>query len=261
MADPGPLRIALRIARVSTPALTNRRTAVTSLVAVPVLGVLLLVAVAASAGGTDLVATASAGVLVTFGLSIVAGTVAQISRDRQLGVIQQVLAGRFFSLPYWLGKVAVLTAVGACVAVAGSLAVFLVDPTRSTDQLAATLGTLPVVAVAGALVSVAAGTFSIGLRDPYLVSNALHGVLPITAGVVVPLAAYPTVLALAGTALPFSGAVEAMRSVADGASTVGASLSVLRELGVCAVWCVAGALTSRRVMADLRSGRRSEDIW
>ena len=145
MADPGPLRTALRIARVSTPALTNRRTAVTSLVAVPVLGVLLLVAVAASAGGTDLVATASAGVLVTFGLSIVAGTVAQISRDRQLGVLQQVLAGQFFSLPYWLEKVPAATetsapataTTGSVPSVAASWSVDRVGSTRKTATLPA----------------------------------------------------------------------------------------------------------------------------
>ena len=58
-----------------------------------------------------------------------------------------------------------------------------------------------------------------GASDPYLVANVAQGVLPLTAGVVVPLSSYPAVLAHAASALPFTAAVEAMRVLQDGGDT------------------------------------------
>lgn len=262
MADRGPVGTALRISRVSTPALSNVRTALTSLVAVPLLEVLLIVAISASMGSTDLVATAYAGILVSFGLSIVGGTVAQVTRDRQVGVLQDALGTRFFPFPYWYGKTLVPIVLGAVVAAASCGAVLLIDVDHSTSAFVGAIVLLPVIALGGAMVAVAAATSSIGLSDPYLVSNVTTGLLPITAGVVIPLIAYPVWLKAIAYGLPFTAAVEAMREVGAGTPRWSSVLSLtVRELAICTAWLTIGLSISRSVISALRSGRRREEIW
>lgn len=261
MMSRGPVGTSLRIARVSTPELTNASTALTSLVAVPLLEVLLIVAVSASLGGDDLVRTAYAAIILAYGLSIVTGTVGQVTRDRQIGVLQEALMSRFFYLPYWLGKVTVPAVLGAAVAVASSLAVLLVDPDRSAQAFVGAVALLPVVTVGASLAAVGVATLSVGASDPYLVANVAQGVLPLTAGVVVPLSSYPAVLAHAASALPFTAAVEAMRVLQNGGDTALVATLMTRELLVCSVWFVIGAVVSRRVVRALRDGRRREEIW
>lgn len=260
MADRGPLSTALRISRVSAPELANPATALTSLLAVPVLEVILLVAVSASLGSTALVSTAYAAIILAYGQTIISGTIGQVTRDRQIGVLQETLTNRFFSPPYWASKVAVPIVLGGAVAVASCVAVVVIDPERSVRLFAAALLVIPVVAVGASIASVGVATLSVGLRDPYLISNVVRGLLPLTAGVVVPLASYPAVLAGVARAFPLTGAVEAMRSMAlaqPGAWVAGA---LAREVIICGAWFAVGALASSHVIRSLRNGRR-EEIW
>lgn len=261
MPTRGPLGTALRISRVSTPDLANVATAITSLVAVPLLEVLLLVAVSASLGGNDLIVVAYSAILVAFGLTAVTGTVGQITRDRHAGVLQDILTIRPFYAPYWLGKTAIPAGLGLVVAFASCAAVFGIDSSHDVRSLLSALAMLPVVAIFASLCAIGVATLSVGFKDPYLVSNIIQGIVPITAGVVVPLSSYPGLLASVAHVFPFTGAVEAMRALALEQPWPEAAASIAREGGVCGLWLVVGVLASRFVLKALRDGRRREEIW
>lgn len=261
MASLGPLATALRISRVSTPELTNVATAVTSLVAVPLLEVVLLVAVSASLGGDDLVIVAYAAVLVAFGLTVVTGTVGQVTRDRHSGVLQDALTYRFFYAPYWLSKVTIPVALGLAVAAASCTAVFAVDNEHDAERLVSAVVMLPVVAAFSSLTAIGLASLSVGFQDPFLISNISQGVLPITAGVVAPLSTYPDLLAIVARSLPLTNAVEAMRAFALHQTWAEVVVFILREGIVSVAWLAVGAISSRLVIRALRDGRRREEIW
>jgi ABC-2 type transport system permease protein len=245
----------IQVAASSNPALATPGTALTSLVLTPALEVLLLVAVTASVGSTDLRDTAYAGIVLAFGLSVVTGTVEQVTLDRRLGVLPDVLSYGLRNPAYWGAKMLVPLVLGLAPAIVSTAGVLLVDPGHDLEAFRRVLLLLPVAALAGALVGLAASVASIGLSDPYLVSNSAHGLLLVTAGVVLPISLYPAWLGMPALALPFTAVVEAVR--ADGST----GLLVLRELAVCGAWCLVGLLSSRRVLAAVRSGRRSTEVW
>lgn len=258
MSMSNPYVVALRIARVSSSALTNAGTALTSLVAIPMLEVLMLVAVAASVGSSDLVSVAYAGALIALGTSIISGTISGVSRDRSMGVLQDALTFRFFHPPYWLAKVTIPAVLGVAVALATIAAILLIDPSHSSDMALRALTLVPPVCLVAGTVSVAAATASVALRDPYLVSNVLTATLPIVAGVVVPITLFPQWLATLAMLVPLTATVQAMWSP-DMAPNESALL-VARDLAVAAAWLAMGVALSRRVITLLRDGRR-EDVW
>lgn len=245
----------ITVAAVSNPALANAVTAVTSLILTPLLEVLLLVAVSASVGSPELRDTAYAGILLAFGLTVLTGAVEQVTRDRRLGVVQEVVGYGILNPTYWGGKLAVPVVLGIVPALAGAGVVFWLDDAHDVDALVRVLLLVPVAAVAGGLVGLTAAVASLALSDPYVIANSAHSVLLITAGVVLPLGLYPGWLAWIAHAMPFTAAIEAVR--ADGSVVP----LVLRELGVSLAWFGAGVVVGRRVLAALRSGRRTEEVW
>ncbi len=255
MRTDGRWATSVTVAAVSNPALTNTATAVTSLVLTPLLEVLLLVAVSASVGSSDLRDTAYAGILVAFGLTVLTGAVEQVTRDRRLGVLQEVIGHGLTNAPYWAGKLVVPVTLGVVPALAGAAVVFWLDPSHDAQALERVLLLIPLAALSGGLVGLTAAIASLARTDPYIVSNSAHGVLLITAGVVLPLSLYPQWLAWVALALPFTAAVEAVRAES------GVALLVLREIGVALAWFSISLLIGRRVLAALRSGRRTEEVW
>lgn len=256
-----PIKTALKISKVSSPELTNSSTAVTSLIFVPLFEVILLVAITASMGSVDLISVAYSAIVLALGLTIITGTVGQVTRDRNLGVLNEMLIYRFYYAPYWLSKVCVSAILGLVVAMLSSVVVFAMAAENNASSLFSILALLPFVAFCSSLAAIGVSTLSIGLRDPYFVSNIVQGLLPLTAGVVVPLSSYPTVLQSIAYVLPFTGAIEAMRGLASGQHFSAVSVFLMRELVVCGGWLLIGVLTSATVVRAIRDGRRREDIW
>lgn len=243
------------VAAVSNPALSSTATAVTSLVLTPLLEVALLVAVTASVGSADIRDTAYAGVLLAFGLTVLTGTVEQVTRDRRLGVVHEIVGYGIANPVYWGGKLVVPVVLGIVPALAGAAVVFWLDGAHDTHALVRVLLLIPLAALSGGLVGLTAAVGSLAMSDPYVISNGAHSVLLVTAGVVLPLSLYPGWLQWVALVLPFTAAVEAVR--ADGA----VAPLVLREISVSLLWFATSVLIARRVLAALRSGRRSEEVW
>lgn len=170
------------------------------------------------------------------------------------------LTSRFFSPPYWASKVVVPITLGGAVAIASCVTVLVIDPEHSVQRFTAALLVIPVVAVGASAASIGIATLSVGLRDPYLISNVVHGLLPLTAGVIVPLASYPAALAGMARAFPLTGAIEAMQAITTSGSGAWVASTLGREVLICGAWFVLGALASRLVIRGLRNGRR-EEIW
>jgi ABC-2 type transport system permease protein len=254
MRREGPLGTSTMIATVTNPALSTPGTIIASLVLTPLLEVVLLVAVTASVGSDDLRDTAYAGLVLAFGLTVLTGTVEQVTRDRRLGVLQDIVGFGLFRPVYWFGKMLVPVVLGVLPAALGSLAVFGLDPRHDPAALGRTLVLICLAALAGGLLGSAASVASLALSDPYLVSNVAQSALLITAGVVLPVALYPGWLAALSRALPFTALVEAVRSPGLGGQ-------LAQETTVTLVWCVIGLVAGRLATRAVRSGRRSFDVW
>jgi len=245
----------LRIALVSNDALTNVPTAVTSLVLTPLLEALLLVAVLASVGVTDIRDAAYASIVLSFGLAVLNGTVGEVSHDRQIGVAQEIIGYRLWNPAYWFGKLVPPILLGIVPAILSAVAVFWAFGADDAAQLGRVLWIIPLAALVGALVGVTAAVASFALSDPYLISNILSSVLLITAGVVLPIGYYPGWLGFVARVLPFTAAVELVRNTGP------TGLLLARELLVSGLWLVIGLAIAKRVMALIRSGKRSQEIW
>lgn len=251
----------IRIAIASSPSLANSRTALISLVVLPFLQLVLFVAIASAMGSSELVITAYAGVLVSAAVSIITGMIGLVSKDRQLGVLQDALSSKGFSFTYWLGKATIPVCVGCIVTLAMLLGVFALDSQHNTNTLTSALTMTPLALFIGALAGSCAGTVSVGFKDPYLVSNVLSLMLPVTAAVMAPLSAYPPWLAVISHCMPLTGTIEAYRQFAQGSPLAAVSPSLLAELAVMTVWTGVSLSAGKFVLHLIRTGKRSEDIW
>jgi ABC-2 type transport system permease protein len=261
------LATAVRVSLASSPTFANSRTVLSMLVAVPILQLALLLAISTVMGSADTRTTAYAGVLVTAGISIIGGMIESVSTDRQLGVLQQALSRKWLNAAYWAGKAVVPAVVAGTVAILLCVGVFALDPEHNPILLCAALLVLPIVVVVGILTGVATATISIGLRDPYLVSNLLMLAVPITAGVMAPLSAYPAWLATIAQGVPLTATVAVFRELAAAEVLPEFCLAgwTLWPLGseavVVGLWLLLGLSLSRVMLWLIRTGRRSEDIW
>lgn len=251
----------VRIAVASSPSLANSRTAIISLVVLPILQLLLFVAIASAMGSSELVITAYAGVLVSAAVSIITGMVGLVSKDRQLGVLQDALAIKGFNFTYWLGKVTIPLLVGCVVTLMMLLGVFTLDAQHDTNTLVSALTMTPIALLVGALAGSCAGTVSVGFKDPYLVSNVLSLMIPVTAAVMAPLSVYPPWLAVIAHGMPLTGTIEAFRKGAEGSPIGDVAMSLLAELTVLTVWTGLALIAGKIVLRLIRSGKRNEDIW
>ena len=251
----GRFATAFQIARVSNPMLTTVPEAITTLVVRPLLGAVLLIAVLGSVGVTDLRDAAYASIVLSFGMAVMLGAVMHVSSDRFRGVATEIIGYGLWNPPYWVSKLVVPMVLGIVPAVLSSLVVFWVSGADDVAALRRVMLLIPLAALVGALIGITAAITSFGFSDPYVVSNILDSVLLITAGVVLPLQLYPAWLAFIARLLPFTALVEAVRSTGP------IWPYALRELAIAVVWLLAGLLIARRVMAMVRSGKRSEEIW
>lgn len=249
------LGTAIHITAVSNPFLTSPWMAFISLVVLPLLQVVLLVSVLASVGVHEIRDAAYASLLVAFGLGVLLGTVEQVIYDRQIGIAQEIVGHGLANPAYWLGKLLVPMVLGIVPAVLSAVVVYLVSGGGDVGLLWRVLALIPLAALSGGLVGLTAAIGAFAAPDPYLIQNIASAVLMVTAGVVLPLALYPTWLAAIARFLPFTAAVEAIR-------TTGPIWPlVLQEIAVALGWLTIGLLTGRHVLSAVRSGKRSNEIW
>lgn len=248
------LIVAARIAVASSVALGTVGTALTTLLLVPLLEVVLLAAAATGLTGGLARDTAYSTVIVAFGVSVIGGTVNEVTRDRTTGVLGLVLRAGLARPAYWCSKVLVPVVGGTVTAGASLLAIGLLDPAHDVRRLGLAALAAAAACLSGALVGVAVSILSLGTDDPYVLSNALQAVALLGTGVVLPLAQSPEWLSAVARLLPFTSLVEGFREERMWNALGG-------ELLLVAAWLAASLLAGRAVLRRWRSGAVREQLW
>ena len=104
MSDCKQWYVALRIARQSMPALANPRTAVVTLVAAPLLEVVLLLVIALRLRVPETIIVTDASLVVTTITTMTGGITAAVVRDRAQGILAHIMATAPLHLRYWVSK-------------------------------------------------------------------------------------------------------------------------------------------------------------
>lgn len=245
----------VRISWVSSTAFATVGTAVVTLVALPLLDVGMVVLLGVDLAAPDVALTGLAAALVAVVSSVAAGVVAAVVTDRNLGLFEQVLTYRRIDVAYWLAKAivpALLAVITAMVVIAAVvLGIGNSGGAALPDQLRATVSLVPFAVLLGVLVGVGAAGIGVSLPDPYLGSTIAASLLPLAAGVIVPVALYPGWLQPLCWLLPGSGMVHALQG--DGSL-------LWRDVAVGIAWTAVGLLCARRAVRLMREGVRREAI-
>lgn len=240
------LRYSVDVARRSTNELANASTAVVSLVAVPFLSAALIVAVGFAAGSQALVLATQAALLASITSSMIGLVGGQTAMDRFRGVTSDVRPFGLLHPALWIGK-AIVAFTSATMSALVVVVVLGLTGNLSRDMLMLAL-LMPGVALP---VSIGFALLSFLFRDPLSLVNALIWVIPVTAGTVVSVTAYPEPFSSAVLVLPATWVVRALRG------EVSLTTGVLTELGVGVAWCLAGVLLIR--LAEYRYRRGAVD--
>ncbi|MDR2702988.1 MAG: hypothetical protein LBB58_01415, partial [Cellulomonadaceae bacterium] len=98
-----------------------------SLLIDPLLQVLLLVAVLTTAGVADIRDATYASIILAFGLTVLSGAVSEVTYDRQIGVVHDVVGHGVWNWWYWVSKLLLSMLLGVIPAILSAFAVFLLD--------------------------------------------------------------------------------------------------------------------------------------
>ena len=248
----------VRLTRVSSTTLATLGTAVTSLIALPVLDIIFNVLLGDDLNAPDFSRIGYASALVTLALSLASGIVGKIVTDRELGVFQEVNMRRRFDLAYWLGSTILPMALSTLTALISIIGVFLISPQHDARQLARIVILALAAVCIGTLVGLACAGIGVSLPDPALALTIASSVLPLTSGVIVPTELYPGWLRALCQAMPLTGMLQTMDTWAFG--NAAPSMGVARDLLVSLIWAIVGVIFTRIALHMLRNGARTEIV-
>ena len=201
---PGVARRALSTASIgwsSSITFATLGTAITTLVLVPGLNVLFTVLLGADLAANDTVRIGCASALIATLSSVAAGIVARVATDRWIGVFEYVCTARPVDAGYWLGAAAVPALLASVTGLSNVGIVWLLSLTApstgaASGLLIGAIALMPVAVLGGVCLGIFAAGLGLYLSDPYTGSNVLSIVLPVSAGVIVPVSTYPGVACL-----------------------------------------------------------------
>lgn len=239
-------------ASLGTALTTLLGTALTTLLLIPLLDVLFDVLMGDDLSSPNLVRTGYAAALVA--VSVSGGVVSSVAADRNLGVFHEVHTRRRVDAAYWLsaGVMPLILAIPTGAAAIGS--VFVLSSAHDIAMLGRVVALVPVVVVCGLLMGVGGAGVGVDLPDPYLGTTVIASLLPLLAGVIVPLSDCPRWLRAAASLMPLSGLV----GVID--TTGGIRPAIGHDLGVTLAWALAGLLATRHAVVRVRAGLRRDVI-
>lgn len=171
-------------------------------------------------------------------------------QGRTLGIVLTTPARR---IPLFLGRALPVIANGWGVAMVGVLAgVLLLDVAVPASAWPALVLVVVVTSASCTGLGLAMGAVVLRVREGATLGNVLFCVLLVFSGVNVALSDLPAWMAAIGTWLPLTHGIEASRLIADGSSLASVSPLVVRELGVGALYTVAGLGLLRYLEWDSR---------
>ena len=264
---PGVVRRALSTASIgwsSSITFATLGTAITTLVLVPGLNVLFTVLLGADLAANDTVRIGCATALIATLSSVAAGIVARVATDRWIGVFEYVCTARAVDAGYWLGAAAVPALLASVTGLSNVGIVWLLSLTSSaagasSGLLVGTILLMPVAILGGVCLGIFAAGLGLYLSDPYTGSNVLSIVLPVSAGVIVPVSTYPTWLAWVCSWVPGSRLVQALDTSGSIASSTTPNLFALlaADTALAVLYAAIGLgltfLAARRIRAGARA--------
>lgn len=183
-------------------------------------------------------------------LFAMASTIEGERQGRTLGIVLTTPARR---IPLFLGRALPVIANGWGVAMVGVLAgVLLLDVAVPASAWPALVLVVVVTSASCTGLGLAMGAVVLRVREGATLGNVLFCVLLVFSGVNVALSDLPAWMAAIGTWLPLTHGIEASRLIADGSSLASVSPLVVRELGVGALYTVAGLGLLRYLEWDSR---------
>ena len=238
-------------------------TAITTLVLVPGLNVLFTVLLGADLAANDTVRIGCATALIATLSSVAAGIVARVATDRWIGVFEYVCTARPVDAGYWLGAAAVPALLASVTGLSNVGIVWLLSLTSPSGAdsglLLGAIALMPVAILGGVCLGIFAAGLGLYLSDPYTGSNVLSIVLPVSAGVIVPVSTYPAWLAWLCSWVPGSRLVQALDTSGSIASSTPPNLFALlaTDAALAVLYAAVGLgltlLAARRIRAGARA--------
>ena len=239
-------------------------TAITTLVLVPGLNVLFTVLLGADLAANDTVRIGCATALIATLSSVAAGIVARVATDRWIGVFEYVCTARPVDAGYWLGAAAVPALLASVTGLSNVGIVWLLSLTApstgaASGLLLGAIALMPVAVLGGVCLGIFAAGLGLYLSDPYTGSNVLSIILPVSAGVIVPVSTYPAWLAWLCPWVPGSRLVQvldASSGIANG-TTPELFASLVADAALAVLYAAVGLgltfLAARRIRAGARA--------
>ena len=238
-------------------------TAITTLVLVPGLNVLFTVLLGADIDANDTVLIGCASALIATLSSVAAGIVARVATDRWIGVFEYVCTARPVDAGYWLGAAAVPALLASVTGLSNVGIVWLLSLTSPSGAgsglLLGAIALMPVAILGGVCLGIFAAGLGLYLSDPYTGSNVLSIVLPVSAGVIVPVSTYPAWLAWVCSWVPGSRLVQALDTSGSITSSTAPDLFALlaTDAALAVLYAAVGLgltfLAARRIRAGARA--------
>ena len=238
-------------------------TAITTLVLVPGLNVLFTVLLGADLAANDTVRIGCASALIATLSSVAAGIVARVATDRWIGVFEYVCTARPVDAGYWLGAAAVPALLASVTGLSNVGIVWLLSLTSPSGAgsglLLGAIALMPVAILGGVCLGIFAAGLGLYLSDPYTGSNVLSIVLPVSAGVIVPVSTYPAWLAWVCSWVPGSRLVQALDTSGSITSSTAPDLFALlaTDAALAVLYAAVGLgltfLAARRIRAGARA--------
>lgn len=238
-------------------------TAITTLVLVPGLNVLFTVLLGADLAANDTVRIGCATALIATLSSVAAGIVARVATDRWIGVFEYVCTARPVDAGYWLGAAAVPALLASVTGLSNVGIVWLLSLTSPSGAdsglLLGAIALMPAAILGGVCLGIFAAGLGLYLSDPYTGSNVLSIVLPVSAGVIVPVSTYPAWFAWLCSWVPGSRLVQALDTSGGIASSTAPNLFALlaTDAALAVLYAVVGLgltfLAARRIRAGARA--------
>ena len=264
---PGVARRALSTASIgwsSSITFATLGTAITTLVLVPGLNVLFTVLLGADLAANDTVRIGCASALVATLSSLAAGIVARVATDRWIGVFEYVCTARPVDAGYWLGAAAVPALLASVTGLSNVGIVWLLSLTApstgvGSGLLLGAIALMPVAVLGGVCLGIFAAGLGLYLSDPYTGSNFLSIILPVSAGVIVPVSTYPAWLTWLCSWVPGSRLVQALDTSGGIASSTTPNLFALlaADTALAVLYAAIGLgltfLAARRIRAGARA--------
>lgn len=232
----------------SSTMFANIGTVLVSFLVTPMLDIAFSVLMGASLSAPDLVRIGYGSCLVGAAIGVCTTMAASVANDKDQEILQDVLLRRKIDMAYWLGVAVRGVLMAFVTGIIASSGIFLIDATQDWESLLRTLALLPMALVSGALLGIGVSGLGLPLKDSFMPLNTAVPLLPIIAGVVVPLRYYPLWAQHIVVLLPMSS----YSAVLTGAASIPAA--VVRETLTGGAWAVIGIMSSILAVRSWKHG-------